>query len=140
MLLRHPSIHPSIHPSLPPSLPPTPGDLFVHKPNSRLHETEADTVGVLLCARAGYDPTAAVRVFEKMAKVEEKRSGGVKMPGFLSTVRREGGREGGRERRREGGREGGREAGREGGREGRIDERKRTGLSIDTPVTFGVLI
>ncbi|GAB5033062.1 m48-family peptidase [Nannochloropsis oceanica] len=61
------------------------GDLVVHKPNSRLHEKEADRVGVLLCARAGYDPSAAVRVFERMAKVEEKRSGGVMMPGFLST-------------------------------------------------------
>jgi hypothetical protein len=51
-------------------------------------------VGVLLCARAGYDPTAAVRVFERMAREEEKRSNGLTIPGFFSTVSREGGREG----------------------------------------------
>jgi len=50
--------------------------LAVQKPNSRLHEREADAVGVLLCAKAGYDPAAAVRVFERMAREEEKRSGG----------------------------------------------------------------
>lgn len=40
-------------------------------PNSREHETEADRMGVELAARAGYDPTAAVHVWEKMANLSK---------------------------------------------------------------------
>ncbi len=49
-------------------------------PNSRLHETEADRIGIELSARSGYDPRAAITLWEKMNKAS---SGGP--PQFLST-------------------------------------------------------
>lgn len=50
-------------------------------PYSRLHETEADRMGVELAARGGYDPGAAVALWQKMAKL----SGGAAPPALLST-------------------------------------------------------
>ena len=44
-------------------------DVTLNLPNSRLHETESDRIGVELAARAGFDPRAAVTLWEKMAKV-----------------------------------------------------------------------
>jgi predicted Zn-dependent protease len=49
-------------------------------PHSRTHETEADRLGVELAARAGYDPHAAVNVWQKMLQ-----AGGSGGPQFLST-------------------------------------------------------
>lgn len=46
-------------------------DLTLNLPNSREHETEADRIGVELAARAGYDPRAAVHVWEKMGRLAD---------------------------------------------------------------------
>jgi len=49
-------------------------------PYSRLHENEADHLGLIFMAMAGYDPNIAVGFWERMAK-----QGGAKPPEFLST-------------------------------------------------------
>jgi predicted Zn-dependent protease len=51
-------------------------------PYSRLHEAEADRMGMIYMAKAGYDPRAAIDLWQRMA-VEGKDK--TKPPEFLST-------------------------------------------------------
>ena len=53
---------------------------LVGLPNSRRHEVESDRIGVELAARAGYDPRAAITLWQKMGQA----SGGEPIK-FLST-------------------------------------------------------
>jgi predicted Zn-dependent protease len=54
--------------------------LAITLPYSRGHETDADLIGIELAARAGFDPRAAIRVWQKMARL-----GGEAPPQILST-------------------------------------------------------
>ncbi len=49
-------------------------------PYSRLHESEADRIGLVLMAKGGYDPREAIPFWQRM-----KEKGGSKTPEFLST-------------------------------------------------------
>ena len=56
------------------------GGLLLSLSYSREHELEADRIGLTLAARAGYDPAALARFFERMS--EGDKGGG---PSWLST-------------------------------------------------------
>ena len=50
-------------------------------PFSRRHEKEADIIGMMYMARAGYPPEESIEVWDRMRKI----AGGSSMPAFLST-------------------------------------------------------
>ena len=50
-------------------------------PYSRYHESEADEIGLIYAAKAGYDPRAAIGFWERM----EAQKKGAALPEFLST-------------------------------------------------------
>lgn len=50
-------------------------------PYSRSHESEADLIGIILAAKAGYDPRAAINFWKKMGAASK----GEEPPAFLST-------------------------------------------------------
>lgn len=56
-------------------------ELMLVLPNSRKNETEADQIGLELAARAGFNPAAAISVWQKMGAA----STGARPPEFLST-------------------------------------------------------
>ncbi|KAL4437390.1 hypothetical protein ABPG75_004529 [Micractinium tetrahymenae] len=65
-------------------IPAGPLSAIFFLPNSRKAETEADVIGIQIMARACYDPSGMVTMFEKMGRAEAK-DGGDRVPKFLRT-------------------------------------------------------
>lgn len=55
---------------------------FLSLPNSKVQELEADRIGLLIMARAGYHPDEAIKFWSRMANVEKTA---IKPVGFLDT-------------------------------------------------------
>ncbi|SVD32768.1 uncharacterized protein METZ01_LOCUS385622, partial [marine metagenome] len=53
-------------------------------PHSRLQESEADNIGLIYMARAGYDPEQAIKFWKRFSEYKHKK-GGARPPAFLST-------------------------------------------------------
>jgi metalloendopeptidase OMA1, mitochondrial len=60
------------------------GTVGVELPFSRAHESEADHIGLIYMARAGYPPAEAVKFWERFAEFNG-RGGGNSTPAFLRT-------------------------------------------------------
>lgn len=60
------------------------GNIFVMLPHSRKQELEADHIGLIYMARAGYDPHEAIDFWERFAQYNKEHGGG-QPPVFLST-------------------------------------------------------
>jgi predicted Zn-dependent protease len=54
-------------------------------PHSRNNESEADRMGAVYAAKAGYDPRAAITFWKKMSAQKEAEKSGAKLPAWLST-------------------------------------------------------
>ena len=59
------------------------GNMGVILPYSRKHESEADHIGLLLMAKAGYDPNEAIKFWQRMSAASGGSQGG--LSDFLST-------------------------------------------------------
>ena len=55
-------------------------NLALPLPNSRMQENEADKIGLIFAAMAGYDPEAAIPFWQRMGAINKN-----KIPEFLST-------------------------------------------------------
>ncbi len=61
------------------------GGVGIALPFGRSQETEADRIGLILMAKAGYDPRVAVDLWQRMESMERKDGAKGRPPEFLST-------------------------------------------------------